>query len=407
MKIKIQRLSINELIFFSAYCIYLVISLLNTSFYSKFFMGKIYTLIKLICIFLLLLNEIIKTKMNLKSLEGLMVAGFIYVIVAYNTSFVSDIVMLLIFVYCARDISFEKIARFTVYISSTILMFIILSAHTGIIMNYVEIADNRRREYLGFRYSLYPSAIMFNITALVLYLKRRHIGIKEILLLSVMNLFVFYKTNSRLSFYMAILMICCMVLFQKFPKVLENSKIVHIGMSISFVLTSICSVWVMFRYDAGIEWMRLINEVFNNRLKFGNRSLILYGISMFGKKNMEWIGNGLDSAGNKSAKTYLWVDNFYISILQRFGIFLTVMIILLLTITMIKCLKIKRYYLMFILTLMAGHCMIDDLVLYLHYNTFWFAIGAILMMKRVRYKDKLHVKYPIIIRKRKYMHNTW
>lgn len=104
MKIKIQRLSINELIFFSAYCIYLVISLLNTSFYSKFFMGKIYTLIKLICIFLLLLNEIIKTKMNLKSLEGLMVAGFIYVIVAYNTSFVSDIVMLLIFVYCARDI---------------------------------------------------------------------------------------------------------------------------------------------------------------------------------------------------------------------------------------------------------------------------------------------------------------
>ena len=199
MKIKIQRLSINELIFFSAYCIYLVISLLNTSFYSKFFMGKIYTLIKLICIFLLLLNEIIKTKMNLKSLEGLMVAGFIYVIVAYNTSFVSDIVMLLIFVYCARDISFEKIARFTVYISSTILMFIILSAHTGIIMNYVEIADNRRREYLGFRYSLYPSAIMFNITALVLYLKRRHIGIKEILLLSVMNLFVFYKTNSRLS----------------------------------------------------------------------------------------------------------------------------------------------------------------------------------------------------------------
>ena len=80
----------------------------------------------------------------------------------------------------------------------------------------------------------------------------------------------------------------------------------------------------MFRYDAGIEWMRLINEVFNNRLKFGNRSLILYGISMFGKKNMEWIGNGLDSAGNKSAKTYLWVDNFYISILQRFGIFLTV-----------------------------------------------------------------------------------
>lgn len=61
-------------------------------------------------------------------------------------------------------------------------------------------------------------------------------------------------------------------------------------MSISFVLTSICSVWVMFRYDAGIEWMRLINEVFNNRLKFGNRSLILYGISMFGKKNMEWLG---------------------------------------------------------------------------------------------------------------------
>lgn len=383
MKIKIRKNSFSEVIFFSAYFIYLFFALLRTSFYCRYFEGTIYTAIKLFCIYLLILNEVIKSKLTLKSLRGLFVCGAMYVVIAYNTSFFSDVVMLLAFVYCGRNISFEKIAKITIYTSSSILIFVILSSYAGIINNYIENTEMRRREYLGFRYSLYPAAIIFNITALVLYINRGKINLRQVLLLLISNFFVFYKTNSRLSFYMAVLMIIIMPLFQKFPKILENSKIFHIGMGLSFIIAAVCSVVLTVIYNPNIEWMKKLNAIFNDRLKFGNRSLMMYGVSILGKRNMEWIGNGLDSAGNKSTETYLWVDNFYISIIQRFGILVSIVIILLLTFTLFKCWKVKNYYLMLILTLIAGHCMIDDLFLYLNYNTFWFVIGSTLMTDKI------------------------
>lgn len=383
MKIKIRKNSFSEVIFFSAYFIYLFFALLRTSFYCRYFEGTIYTAIKLFCIYLLILNEVIKSKLTLKSLRGLFVCGAMYVVIAYNTSFFSDVVMLLAFVYCGRNISFEKIAKITIYTSSSILIFVILSSYAGIINNYIENTEMRRREYLGFRYSLYPAAIIFNITALVLYINRGKIKLRQVLLLLISNFFVFYKTNSRLSFYMAVLMIIIMPLFQKFPKILENSKIFHIGMGLSFIIAAVCSVVLTVIYNPNIEWMKKLNAIFNDRLKFGNRSLMMYGVSILGKRNMEWIGNGLDSAGNKSTETYLWVDNFYISIIQRFGILVSIVIILLLTFTLFKCWKVKNYYLMLILTLIAGHCMIDDLFLYLNYNTFWFVIGSTLMTDKI------------------------
>lgn len=383
MKIKIRKNSFSEVIFFSAYFIYLFFALLRTSFYCRYFEGTIYTAIKLFCIYLLILNEVIKSKLTLKSLRGLFVCGAMYVVIAYNTSFFSDVVMLLAFVYCGRNISFEKIAKITIYTSSSILIFVILSSYAGIINNYIENTEMRRREYLGFRYSLYPAAIIFNITALVLYINRGKIKLRQVLLLLISNFFVFYKTNSRLSFYMAVLMIIIMPLFQKFPKILENSKIFHIGMGLSFIIAAVCSVVLTVIYNPNIEWMKKLNAIFNDRLKFGNRSLMMYGVSILGKRNMEWIGNGLDSAGNKSTETYLWVDNFYISIIQRFGFLVSIVIILLLTFTLFKCWKVKNYYLMLILTLIAGHCMIDDLFLYLNYNTFWFVIGSTLMTDKI------------------------
>ena len=327
----------------------------------------------------MLVSEIIKSKLTPKLLSGLFVCGTIYMVVAYNTSFFSDIVMLLAFVYCGHNISFEKIAKVTIWTSASILIFVILSSYAGIINNYIEITQTRRREYLGFRYSLYPAAIIFNITALVLYLNRGKIKLWHILLLGASNFFIFYKTNSRLSFYMAALMIIMMFVFQRFPKILEKSKMLHIGMGLSFFIAAASSAVLTIKYNPNIGWMSKINDIFNNRLKYGNRSLVMYGVSILGKHNMEWIGNGLDSAGNKSTQTYLWVDNFYISIMQRFGLLVSFIIILLLTFTLFKCWKNKNYYLMFMLTLMAGHCMIDDLFLYLYYNTFWFVIGATLM----------------------------
>ena len=99
-------------------------------------------------------------------------------------------------------------------------------------------------------------------------------------------------------------------------------------------------------------------------------------------ENTTWNGSEmvLIQQEIKVRRHNLWVDNFYISIMQRFGIIVMIIVVLLLTYTLIKCLKNKNYYLMFMLTFIAGHCIVDDLFLYLHYNYIlvfdWFSING-------------------------------
>ena len=75
----------------------------------------------------------------------------------------------------------------------------------------------------------------------------------------------------------------------------------------------------------------------------------------------------------------LYVDNLYIQVIQKFGIIFVVLVLILLTIAMIKIVEQKKYILAFIFTMIAIHCIIDDLFLAIFYNPFWIAAGAILM----------------------------
>lgn len=379
MKIKIPHILQREFNFWIAYTFYLFFWLLSTTFYYEYYEGFLFRILKLTCITILILNEILYNKNSFRSVKGLVLCALIYIIVIRNVGALSDVAMLLMFIYCGRNIPFLKIAKFTLVVSFATLLFTIGSAYLGIIPNYIEITDDRYREYLGFTYALYPAAILFDITALIIYIRKQKIKLVELFLLFLLNWLIFKKTNARLSFYMSLLMIVGATFFKIVPSILEKSKILHLGMICSYVIAFLSSYYLTYNYNPNIDWFKRLNEIFNNRLELAHKSLDLYGTSLVGKNNMDWIGNGLDSSGKKLTGSYLWVDNLYISNLQKFGILVALIIIVLLTITLIKALKIKDYYLMYILTFIAGRYMIDDLFLYLHYNTFWFATGILLI----------------------------
>jgi hypothetical protein len=73
---------------------------------------------------------------------------------------------------------------------------------------------------------------------------------------------------------------------------------------------------------------------------------------------------------------------------------------------MIKNYKDKEYFAVLILTFYALHSMVDDLALYLYYNTFWFIIGSTListisrndglfLSKKANGEEKTHEKAKI------------
>jgi hypothetical protein len=161
-------------------------------------------------------------------------------------------------------------------------------------------------------------------------------------------------------------------------------------------------------YSKGVSWAETVNDVLGNRLLYAYHSLVSNGVSIWGKY-INWNGYGLDIYGNVSDTTvsgYTYVDCMYIHMLQRFGIVISIIYLIVFTLTMIKNYKDKEYFAVLILTFYALHSMVDDLALYLYYNTFWFIIGSTListisrndglfLSKKANGEEKTHEKAKI------------
>lgn len=368
----------KERAFFCALILYLIIAFLCTSFYASYVIGWPARIAHLFCVFLLLVSELVDFEFSKDTLLKTAICIFLYGIAAYHDGPMSDPALLFVFAFCGRNISFDKIAKVCLFTSSLLLGFVILSSYVGIIKNYVENYDGRYREYLGFLYPLYPAAHMSNITSLTIYLKRKSIDWKAVSVLLLANIWIFAKTNSRLSFGLSILTICLALVFQYVPKVLNN-KMLQSGMKIVFVVSSCTSLVCTLLYSEKNIILQKLNTFLGNRLYFGKRSLFQFGVSFLGKSNIEWVGNGLDKNGIEPVGESLYVDNLYIQVMQKFGIIFVVLVLILLTIAMIKIVEQKKYILAFILTMIAIHCIIDDLFMAISYNPFWIAAGAVLM----------------------------
>ena len=106
---------------------------------------------------------------------------------------------------------------------------------------------------------------------------------------------------------------------------------------------------------------------------------------------INWIGNGLDINGQRGLSEYLYVDNLYIQILQRYGLFVLVILLVIFTLTLHHLLKQKQYVLSLILIILSFHAIIDDLIINLHYNIFLILIGTLMNQNQSAFEENLQL----------------
>lgn len=375
--IRIKKMSTSDFMFFVPYALYLMSGIFRLSMLGKYFTGYFNKVNLAVVLFALIYREIYNNKLTKKNLISCLLAIFCFLIA--NKFGSSEFAIMFIIIWAARNIKFERIAKCTIYISTVLLLFIILSSLMGIIDDYVAIQGNRTRHYLGFRYALYPSAILYNIFSLYIYLKKEEIHFFEILFLMLINYIVYVYTNSRLSFGLSTLLFCVALVLKYFPNILNKKNILCKIMVFSFILCSIISLYFSINYDSSISWMNELNVILGKRFSLAYNSVKTYGFSLLGQ-TINWYGNGL-GFDNEIAKTvlkggYNYVDSAYILLFQKYGIVFTIIILAVLTITMFRCYKKKDYYLLSLMTFIALHAFIDDLVIYLFYNTLLFVVST-------------------------------
>ena len=377
MNIVIRRDSLKNMLFYIPYVAYLLYSLLNTSFYAKYInsYGKI---LFAFCVLLLILKEFLGARFT--SRDGVLALVLIVITGYFYMYFGLTQTLLPIFIYSARNMEVNKILRISYVISVFMLVFIILSSYLGIIQNYIYYSALRERQYLGFRYALYPSSILCNIIFLKVYLEKENISWLSLICLLVANYVLFQYTDSRLTFILGVALIVFSTIMkksQKFREILLNRTFIW-----SFLVLALFSIYATINYDYLSDWQSDLNEALGGRLSLGNSTLKFYGYGLFGK-TLSLSGNGLDENGMLNTSTYDYVDNLYVLLLLRAGIIFLFIFLVAMTIIMKKIYIQKDSYLYIIFILLAFHGIIDDLIMLPQYNSFWFVVAALFMGRRI------------------------
>lgn len=370
-----------DMFFFLSLGLFLSVSILSTSLFYSLFVGKLYTLMQVLCLVLLVIHEFYNGGLHRQHWRSLAVSLILFMLllrVTNNSNEQRLVTLMLPFVYCARRIPFEKIARFALNVSIVVVCVIVYSGYLGIIDNVVVAKGTRIREYLGFRYALYLPGILLNMTALWIYLHRKDLPLPTALLWVVLNWFVYEKTNSRISFALAVVLIVAAIAMRFGRKYLPKLDPLWATMVWSFPIFGGFSLIMTALYNGNIPWMRKLNSFLESRLRLGKASLDAYGFKFFGQE-MEWEGNGLDAFGAVSSEAYNYVDCLYVKMLQRYGVLVTIVLAVLFTWAMYRLWKRRHYHILLISASVMAHCVLDDLSFTLHYNTFWLALGVVLI----------------------------
>ena len=371
--ISIEKLC--EILFFVSLFIYLCSSFIFCSFYSAYFSNLFYKISIVISCALLVIIEILHKKIKVKELILLLLTLVLTIIITVRLNGYFT-VPLLLFVYSARQFDFRKIAKFYSIVSIVALFVIILSAKLSIIPNYVSVINDKRREFLGFRYALYPQVMAFNITCLLSYLNYYKATLKKIvlsLIFLVGNIYIYVYTSSRLSLFLSIIVLIVFVLYNnRNSKIFEN-KIISFLIKNCFIIFAVFSLVFTLNYSVNNDFYYKLDTKLEHRLLLGNNAIKEYGIKIFGN-DVILVGNGVDKYGVKTDGQYNYIDSLYVSVLIKYGVLLSITILLLITYSLHKLSDKKDYFLLFIFFVFSLHAIIDDLGFYLYYNAFWLAI---------------------------------
>ena len=372
--IRFVNTDLNSWLFYISYSVYLFVSIINTSFFVIDHQFTIGTQLLTFSILLLMCKEIINTPRSTNEKLGVLL-GFAFLLVINFT--IGDVVTdhvtwIVAFIICARDIDFEKVVKLTIVISSILLAVIVFSSFFGIIENHFDSYVARPRHWVGFRYASFGPTLLFNISALVVYIRKEKLGKIELLTLLPANIALFMMTDSRLPFYLTLLVMAFAYISEYRTIPAEKMKPLWLFMVISPLIFGGICLWMGYHYDANIPKWSQLNDTLSGRLRLEHTSLLTRGIKWWPRSFPMSTAGGVFNPG------YNFIDSLYILVLQEYGIIFSVLFMAVVIYGLWKMYKRGEYYLLFVSTAYTLYAIIDQLILGINYNTFWLALGVAL-----------------------------
>lgn len=263
----------------------------------------------LIVAFFIILMDL-KVKLEIKRfLLGVVTLVFI----ALNNGYIAGVTIWLgvaLFIFAAKNINFRLFLKIVLVFLCIFYGSSILLAKFGFILNSVTYRDVFVRDNLGFVWATWPVHAFLYIVAFYTILRDKKINIIEILILGIINLELYYYTNTRSPFILitVFLMFICINKYVHFDLVYNR---IFKGM---YLLSTPILAFVIYWFSKNYPNYSQFDKLFSGRISLGYESLELFGIHRFGKKIFFNTSTGV--IGQK----YLYVDSAFLQYLLRFGL---------------------------------------------------------------------------------------
>ncbi|WP_231794526.1 hypothetical protein [Limosilactobacillus caviae] len=197
--------------------------------------------------------------------------------------------------------------------------------------NILDTVNGEIRPSLGFTNPNTLSEIAL-VMILEVYILRKELNRNLSVLIIFGSLLLIYISKSRTTFLLLIFFFIINFILKKMETNIVAKRLM-ITVPVLCCLISYVFVYLYsYRFNTFLE---KVNYILSNRLKIVSNYYLNYGISFFGQKVFSNQIFGAQSIGS--------LDNGYMSLLIRFGIIVTVVFLVLLSLTIKKLLDAKKY----------------------------------------------------------------
>lgn len=369
------------LTFFLLY-VYMKITLFSNNEIYKF---------SLICLYVSLLGFLIKIFILDKQTGKEFVRNIIFILLSFiiyiHSSYMEPFIVC-VYILAAKNISFRSIIKWAFVFGTIYLILIIFLSQLGIVTDlvYSRGVGTRARHALGTAYPTIVSMRFFYLVMYYLYLKKFKLRIHNYLIIFLLNILVYYYTDTRLDSYIIFIVLLVVLFYKNIVNILK-SKFGYITVSIPVSLFFV-TMYLSFNYNPNSLFYYNLNDILSSRLYYGNLAFKLYTPEFFGKEiYLQGLG-GLQGYNN-FLNTYFFLDSGFLVSVFEYGTLFTFVTMLIITMAMFKWKKNENYNLIICTIIMSVYAMISGSIFS---STNFFIVGLIAILdskdKRRKYKNQ-------------------
>ncbi|ABJ67661.1 polysaccharide polymerase [Pediococcus pentosaceus] len=267
---------------------------------------------------------------------------------------------LCVFIFAAKKINFRHFLKYVIIFQTVYYGGSIILSKLGIIANSVSYRYTHVRDALGFGWSTWPVHGFLYIVSFYTILRNKKITLFEVVGLELINILLYFYTNTRSPFILITVYLVFLVLI----KLISINIVKNVFFKFFYLLSAPIVTFSMYWLSANYPKYYNLDDLLSGRISLGYSAISQFGIHLFGKKIL------FNSSRDVIGFNYLFVDSSFLQYLLRFGMISLIVFLVITVLFQKRLLKTGNTILImsFLLVLLNG--VLDPEYIEPFYNTF-------------------------------------